>query len=200
MARQPRKKPEKHIVVKDRTPESAWERQVGETGLCWEAFRTYRDMPPGERTLLKLVPIFGKCRTNFQRWSSEWDWMARCQAYDSWKDRQVRLAEIAAVRDMKTRHIQMAMSLQGAAALALNKIIAAERAGTQLTLKPNEVKELAELGLKIERLNRGEPSEIEVAKIEMVRPHVVTDYSALDLQELRTLRQLTRKARNSGDD
>ena len=93
--------------------------------------------------------------------------------------------------------------MQGVAALALNKIGAAEKALTAdgkpgpLTLKPNEVKELADIGSRLERLARGEPGEIEVARIEApaAQGPIVHDYSNLTTEELRTLRALTRKAR-----
>lgn len=196
----------KRKVVEPQRPEHPWERQPGESDTAWVAFAAYRDMGPNDRSHAKLAAKFGKHRQNFVRWSAQWDWVARCAAYDSWVDKQAKVVEIEAIKDMRKRHVQMAMTLQGAAALALNKIIAAERQvvtnpdGTTspapLTLKPSEVKELAELGTKLERLTRGEPGEIEVAKIDVAGPApIVHDYSSLSSEELRTLRALVRKAR-----
>lgn len=200
-------------------PEHPWERQPGEGDRAWDAFTTYRDLGPGKRSLQLLVDKCHKGHSNFARWSNLWDWVARCTAFDAWMDRQARLIEIEEIRAMKRRHIEFAMSFQGAAALALNKIIEAEKRprrdangqvvlgpdgkplSGELTLRPNEVKELADLGMRIERLNRGEPTEIEASKVEIVRPSLVSDYSALSLDELRTLRDLTRKAKaGSGND
>jgi len=154
---------------------------------------TYRDLGPDERPLAKLVQKYAKGRANFTRWSSAWDWVARCAVYDAWVDRQARLANIAAIKDMKARHRQIAMSAEGAGALALNKVIAAERSGTTLTLKPSEIKDLLEFGTKLERLTLGEPGEIERVSVEAAP--VVHDYSALSTEELLQLGALTRKAR-----
>jgi hypothetical protein len=200
----------KRVVVKDPTPpEHPWERQIGETDSAWEAFAAYRDMGPGERSHGKLSQKFGKTPENFGRWSIAWQWVARCHAYDSWRDREQRKVEMEAVKDMRRRHIQMAMSFQGAAALALNKIIAAEKAvvrnadGTTspapLTLKPGEVKELADLGIKLERLNRGEPETITEERIVPdAEPSgsVVHNYTRLSREELKALRGLVDKARH----
>jgi hypothetical protein len=196
----------KRKVVEPQAPEHPWERQPEESDTAWAHFVEYRDAGPAERSLSKLAAKHHKQRQNFARWSAAWDWVARCAAYDSWVDRQAKLVEVEAIKDMRKRHVQMAMSLQGAAALALNKIIAAERAtvtnpdGTTspapLTLKPSEVKELADLGTKLERLTRGEPTEVEVARLEAVAPPIVHDYSNLSTEELRTLRALIRKARS----
>ena len=202
------KRLKKRRVAQPVQPEHPWERQPEETDSAWGAFAAYRDLGPNERSLAKTGLKIGKPRRNLEAWCSAWDWVARCAAYDSWLDRQGKLIELAEVRDMRKRHVQMAMSLQGAAALALNKIIAAERSqvkqadGTMapgpLTLKPNEVKELADLGTKLERLTRGEPGEIENLTLTgtLATPApIVHDYSNLSTEELRTLRALTRKAR-----
>lgn len=181
-------------------PERPWERQRAEPDCAWEGFVAYRELGPGHRSLSAAAAKMGKKSSTLERWSRNWDWVARCHAYDVWVDRETKLAEITAIKDMRRRHIEFAMSFQGAAALALNKIIAAEKARTEdgkpgpLTLKPTEVKELAELGLRLERLNRGEPSEIEKLTID-APPASVLDYSALSMEELRTLRALTLKAR-----
>ena len=117
-------------------------------------------------------------RFNFDRWSTDWHWVERSHAFDAWRDKEAQKADIAEIQAMRKRHINMAMSLQGTAATALQKILRAEQqpqrdaAGNvimgadgkpvlgPLTLKPSEVRDLAELGMKIERLNRGEPETI----------------------------------------
>lgn len=189
-------------------PEFPWERQPGETDSAWAAFVVYRDDGPGERSLAKLGRKFGKNKENFERWSSTWDWVARVRAYDVFLDRKKREKDLAEVEAMRVRHIDFAMTLQGAAALALNKIVAAERAKDEkgqplpVILSPHEVKELAELGLKVERLNRGEPESIVEDRIvpdaEPSTPRALYDYSSLTRDELRSLRTLVEKARQEG--
>ncbi len=63
-------------------------------------------------------------------------------------------------------------------------------------LNAKAIKELAELGTKLERLSLGEPDAIEVARIEATPAQ---DYSRLSVAELRTLLSLTRKASASDD-
>lgn len=206
MPRKPKKPGRIKIVIPP--PEHPWDRQPGETDHAWPTFVAYRDQPPGERSLAKLAQRFDKSRQFLGQWSSKWEWVARCHAYDAWRDRQARAAEAAAVKAMRERHIQMAMSFQGAAALALNKIIAAEKTlgpdgkPGPLTLKPSEVKDLAELGVKLERLNRGEPEAIVEERVvpnaEPSTPHVVHDFSGLTRDELKAMRALADKARRRG--
>lgn len=183
-------------------PEHAWERQPGEPDTAWVAFVQYRDLGPSERSLARLAQATNKKRELYGGWCGKWNWVARCAAYDSWVDRQSKLAEIEAIREMKRRHVQIALTLQGAGALALNKIVAAEKAmGADgqpgpLTLKPAEAMGLVDLGAKLERLSRGEPDSIEVARIEAAPAQ---DYSRLSNEELRTLLALTRKASAADD-
>ncbi|HSC14600.1 MAG TPA: hypothetical protein VLI71_05750 [Gammaproteobacteria bacterium] len=194
----------KRMKVPPVQPEHPWERQPEETDSGWAGFVAYRDLGPNERSLAKAALKIGKQKRNLEAWCTAWDWVARCAAFDAWTDRQAKLAELEGVREMKKRQIAMGQAFQGVAALALNKIGAAEKSvgpdgkPGPLTLKPNEVKELAELGAKLERLARGEPGEIEVARIETpagAQGPIVHDYSNLTTEELRTLRMLTRKAR-----
>ena len=148
----------KRKVVEHRTPpEYPWERQLEETDKAFAAFVEYRDMPPGHRALEKLAQKHGTLRVNFERWSVAWDWRARVAEYDIWRDRQGREAALQEIKEMNKRHVNMAMSFQGAAALALQKIIKAEQQNTTSTLRPNEVAALADLGARLERLSRGEP-------------------------------------------
>ena len=72
---------------------------------------------------------------------------------------------------MKRRQTQLGMALQGAAGLALQKLLAEEKAVTKnpdgtfsparRVLKPAELHALADLGSKLERLNRDQPDTIQ---------------------------------------
>lgn len=184
-------------------PEHPWERQPGESDSAWTAFVQYRDLGPAQRSLAKLGQIHGKDRRSYSAWSSERSWVARCAAYDAWVDRQTKLAEIEAIREMKRRHVQLGRDLQEAAALGLKRLISAQKAleGTEdpeasSPLNAKGIRELAELGAKLERLSLGEPDAIEVARIETTPTQ---DYSRLSVDELRTLLTLTRKASSADD-
>jgi len=177
-------------------PEHPWERQTHqrEPDAAFGGFVTYRDMGADHRSLAKVAAKLGKSTALAERWSHVWDWVVRVRAYDAWLDRETKRAEIGEVLEMRRRHIQLAMSFQGAAALALNKIIKAEKNGEQLTLKPSEVKELAELGVKIERLNRELPSDVTEQRVEQTTT-VAHDYSGLSLEELLQLEKLISKTK-----
>lgn len=176
-------------------PEHSWERQHNETDSAWDAFVVYRDLGPAKRSLAEVGRVQGKHRRNYFDWSSDWSWVRRCADYDAWMDRQTKLAEIEAIRDMKRRHVELALELQEAAKLGLKKLIETQKAiagdPEAEPLNPKGIKELAELGAKLERLSRGEPDAIEVARIETAPAH---DYSRLSVEELRALLELTRKA------
>lgn len=139
----------------------AWERQADEPPQAFAAFVAFRDIDPEDRTLAELTRRRGRrSYEQYFRMSKRHDWQARVDAYDLWVDRQRRLADVAAIRKMRERHVQLAMSLQGAGALALNKLIEAERNTPGRVLKPRELAELIELGTKLERISRGEPESI----------------------------------------
>lgn len=189
----------KGVKVEPFEPEHPWERQPEEPDTSWDSFVTYRDMGPARRTIAGAGKVLGKSRQTLELMSSKWDWVARCAAHDAWVDRETKLAEIEGLRDMKRRHVELAMELQEAAALGLKKLIAAQKALNDdpdaEPLNPRAIRELAELGAKLERLTRGEPDAIAVARVES---GPVQDYSRLSAEQLRTLIDLTRKA--SSDD
>lgn len=161
-------------------PPRAWERQPGEPEGAWAAFCIYRDDGPGGRALSIVATNTGvRHPQSIQRMSSRWHWVERVQAWDAEVDRRRREAHLAEVEEMRKRHVQMAIALQGAAGLALAKYVAVERAplvdaegkavvgkdGRPVlappSLKPNEAATFADLGTKLERLNKGEPETIE---------------------------------------
>lgn len=73
----------------------AWERQEGETSKAWAAFAVYRDLGKN-RTLMTTVEALGK-KPGYKRvletWSSKFDWVSRCRAFDNhidWVSRTLR--------------------------------------------------------------------------------------------------------------
>jgi hypothetical protein len=136
-----------------------WERQPKETEASWGAFIEYRDLGPVERSLSKLSKKFKKSVQNFSVWSRKHDWVKRCAAYDSWMDGKRLEVDADEIKAMRRRHIQLGSMLQGVAALALKKLVTSEQTQSKRTLRPHEIRDLAELGAKLEQQSRGAENE-----------------------------------------
>lgn len=65
-------------------------RVLGETALAFEYFELYRDMPDRTLRKLTLIPVRGKTRDlkTIGRWSSNFHWKERVQAFDDEKKRR----------------------------------------------------------------------------------------------------------------
>lgn len=184
-----------------------WERQPAEGDGAWAAFAVYRDLPPIERSLARAGEKIGKGKRQLEDWCSRHGWVARARAWDVEVDRQARLAAVAEIRKMRERHVRGSMTLQALGFTEAGKLLtksqartkAAQMAGTvdEPMLEVDEVARVAELGMKVERLNRGEPGEIEEQRIvpdaEPSAP--LHDYSRLSRDELRQLKSIVSKAR-----
>ena len=66
------------------------ERLAGETALAFEYFELYRDMPDRTLRKLTLIPVRGKTRDlkTIGRWSSNFRWKERIQAFEDEKYRR----------------------------------------------------------------------------------------------------------------
>lgn len=158
-------------------PEHSWERQPGESARAFSAFAAYRDLGPRHRSHVKTGQNVSINTTTLAGWSTKYEWVRRCDEYDAFLDRERRDAELEAMKDMTRRHIDIGRALVSAGAVELRKLleevqtiqIAADgrpvvdaKGNAKLVgrkLRPKEIRELTELGTKIERLARGEPTE-----------------------------------------
>lgn len=87
-----------------------WARQPNETSVAFEAFRTYRDLEPSKRSLVKVAERVGKSDSLMARWSRKHGWVRRAQAWDERKDAEKRAQELAEVKKMGERHAQQAQT------------------------------------------------------------------------------------------
>jgi hypothetical protein len=142
---------------RDPNPEP-WERQIGESRQAFQAFAIYRDMGPA-RSLQKVAQQLSKSLALMKRWSEKWSWVARAAAWDAELDRKTREAQEKARAEMAERHAQEAMMLQKKG-LELLKQLDPNSASW------NEAIKLVTEGAKLERLVRGEPTEISKQHIE----------------------------------
>lgn len=139
-----------------------WERSPDESTQAFAAFAHYRDMG-AHRSTAKVGQALGKSKTLMDRWCEQWHWVRRAAAWDAHMDQ-------AALLGMRDKHTEMAVKLHtlGSAALqdwlAVMQLRAEQRAkdGHQQVpiIKPGELRQLIEAGIKLERLVRGEPDSI----------------------------------------
>lgn len=132
-----------------------WSRQREESAQAFQAFTVYAELGP-DRSNVKVAERLGKSQTLMNRWSSWWWWVARATAYDS--DLAIRAQKAAgdAVASMRERHVQSALMLQQTALAALRQLSESDLA----KLKPADIVRMFATGAEIERLSRGEPTEI----------------------------------------
>jgi hypothetical protein len=83
----------------------------------------------------------------------------RCQAYDDWLEYQRRLRQEKERREMNDRHAKIAILGQNVAAKGIENLLANVQAGKQ-DLGPSELARLMDVAVKVERLARGESTDI----------------------------------------
>lgn len=132
-----------------------WEQQAGETAKKYEAFQCYLHMKTDEedRSLRKVAFDLNKSLTYIGTLSSQYNWVERAEAYDR---EQLRLtqkkfeAEMARMREI---HAKAGRAMVMKASKRIAQIDVSE-------LTPQDVKNWMETGTKIERLSRGDTSEV----------------------------------------
>lgn len=132
-------------------PRMPWERAHGESDQAFEAFKAYRDMGL-ERSLPKAAAEVRKSVRLVHRWSAEWKWRERVEAWDIEQDRIERQRNLVEVRKMRKRHADAGMLLLDKALERLADIKSS-------ALRVGALLKFIELGAKLEARARGEPEE-----------------------------------------
>lgn len=131
-----------------------WERQSGESEKAFAAFMKYRDEPTKTRSIAKCcTDIYGQGTSRvrvWQRWSVIWRWKVRVSAWISEQDRLAREAQIAELKAMNRRHVQIGTALQTKAIERLQHL-AADMLG------PQDLLRFMTEGVRLERVARGGP-------------------------------------------
>lgn len=193
-------------------PEDIWEQLPGETADHYTKFCLYRDMAydgkpeqfngkdytfgrkTKKRSLQKLADELGlKSKRPVEQLSVKYDWGARCEAYDLDLERRIRQAHESAILKMTEDHALLGAQMIRKAMSRLLKIPEDEISASDLV-------RLADVGVKIERLSRGESTENQsvsgsVAHKGTVKVSVQTEHDLSDLsdKELDQLEQLLGK-------
>lgn len=137
---------------KETTTEYAWERQPGEGIKPFEAFNTYMLMGT-ERSLSKVANELNKSTTLMGKWSSQWKWVERAAAWDVEQEKLARKDQIEAIKKMRKRHATIATQMLAKVTKKMQKMSEDE-------LTPQDMKAWVETASKLERLSRGDTSEV----------------------------------------
>ena len=134
-------------------PESfPWEQQPGESPKAFEAFNKYLLMGT-ERSLQKVAYELNKSTTMMAKWSSRWKWVERVAAWDIEQERQARNVQAEKILKMRERHANLATTMLAKVSKRLLKMPEEE-------LTPQDIKAWVDVASKLERLSRGDSSEI----------------------------------------
>lgn len=145
-----------------------WEPQKGESMPAYQAFAEYRDMGE-DRSLRAVAQRLDKSLTVIGRWSSRWNWPDRVKEYAGYMDSLEQKAREKALtkkaEDWATKELEMAALLYDKAKAMLAFPLAQQKTKDGLTIvEParwgmRDAAAIAEAGVKMERLARGESTE-----------------------------------------
>ncbi len=181
-----------------------WERRQDEHDRAWEVVALYRDMGSGigsatghrivgVRTMDKLYEVVKDlydtppAASSLRAWSRKFEWRRRCRLYDAHLDRMALATTEKTLREAQRRHVRLAMDMQAAVSPELAKLVREAQAssGRLEGVSIAELVRLAEVGVKLERLSRGQTTESVEGRL---------DLSKLSLDELKALKKLKNKA------
>ncbi len=187
-----------------------WEQMTGETVQQYEKFCAYRDMryiaPSGtgdlprldftrERSIRGLARQLGLSRKTLEPLSARFQWVERCEAYDLYILRRLKEKGEAEILKMHENHAAIAAQMLKKAMRRLLTMQEEEIAASDMV-------RMVDVGVKIERLSRGESTERQEIGGETtvrhsgevsVKPGIGLDLSGLSDEELGNLEQLLSK-------
>ena len=167
----------------------AWDRLAGESSKAYHHFCIYRDMG-ASRSLRQMANVSGctSVRRQLNRWSSRWHWVERCQQYDDYLEYQLRAQQEKERREMSKRHAKIAMLGQNILVKGMEELLAKVQNGEH-NLAPAELARLMDVSVKVERLARGESTDIHEA--------VGPGGGPVRLEQQITIRSIEEKARQA---
>lgn len=146
-----------------------WHRQPGESTSSWEGFIVYRDMD--KRSTTGAARILKKTQSSVSQMAHRNQWIERAAAWDREVQDRIDRAEINEIARMSKRQIGIAIGMQTLVAHDVGvmlKQVERENYRARMdpdyelrpVLKPSDLNKMADIATKLERLNRGEPSDI----------------------------------------
>jgi hypothetical protein len=133
-----------------------WLQQPQEPKRAYLAFDLFRSLG-ADRTLRAVKEKISATRGTLKQWYEQFNWSERVRLYDNHVDRLRIEAEIEEIREMRKRHIRIAMAIQGVVSVELNKKLQAAQTTATETLDAREISDLLKIATTLERISRGEP-------------------------------------------
>lgn len=167
-----------------------YSKRIDESTEAFEAFACYRDMGTG-RSHAAVAYELSKSENLINRWSKKYNWVKRVHAYDAELDRRKRLVDLREIEKMRRRQTKTALAMQDLGNIELWRLLQKAKKGQKKgVVDIAHVIKLLEKGTTLERLNRGEPSEIT-----QNLGSEALDLTGLSIGELRQLRAIRQKIR-----
>lgn len=172
-------------------PENIWEKLPGENTNQYAKFCAYRDMAYqdgkrlNKRSLRKLATQLNLSTARpLETLSKKFDWVSRCEAYDLELDRRAREAQEMAIVKMREDHAAIASQMIRKATKRLLTIPEEE-------ISTSDIVRMVDVGVKIERLSRGEATENQHISGEINTHHQESlDLSKLSDEDLHRLAEI----------
>ena len=167
-----------------------WEKLAEERSKAFRAFGIYRDLGP-DRAIVKVRDALGKTAgydRQLQEWASRFHWRDRVEAYDVYLDEKRRKENEDRIRKMNDRQAEQGATLQKIGMLKIQTLPRTKDGNidieaVQRALSNSEAARYVDLGVKIERIALGEPTEIQGEKL-VELPDEVADRLAKVLEKL----------------
>ena len=135
--------------------DNSWERQEGEGEKAMKRFWSTETWAQTQRP--SRWTKLNKSLTQIGKWSSRWDWVERCRAWDNQLQKEAKKVAADELRKMYQRHIKIAMQLQNVAIMSLAETKPAD-------IAPKDLVAFIKVATAIERESR--IAELETARTE----------------------------------
>lgn len=160
-----------------------WEKQPNEPEKAYAAFRIYLE----DRNLSSVARRAGKPHTTISNWAKKANWVARADAWDTWRNKIAFEAQKLEVEKTAKRHVQGALTLQEKGLAALERL-EPEQISPQVAIK------MLEVGIAIERKASGDPQEILNRLQQQTSTSNEIDFSKLSDEEIEQYERIISKA------
>lgn len=131
-----------------------WERQQGEREQWWNAFKIYLESRNKAHTSRET----GMTVSRIYQIAKEWDWPARCTAYDNWMQGAEDKVYYEGREQLAREHLEVIRKARHVADKAISTLLKALR-NEDAELAPKDALAYLEKAVTLERLVTGEATE-----------------------------------------